>query len=124
MGWQHDEHPDHEGYLVGFVTREGCSPEAGQYRELTYPADDVTREVGRLGAGCDCGWRSPRWLPSSKKPATWTPYSVSASEDDKERAFELWQRHLSLDVEIHDIGAPRAGHPTALNVRRARLPLL
>lgn len=42
----------------------GCSPGSGLYRELMYPADDDRREVERLGAGCDCGRRSPRWLPS------------------------------------------------------------
>jgi hypothetical protein len=108
MGWQ-SEHSEHEGYVVGFVTREGCSPESGLYRELMSPADNVTRDVEQLAAGCDCGWRSPRWFPSRRKPAHWWPHTVAASEEDEERVHELWRRHLALDVD----GDHRAGASAA-----------
>jgi hypothetical protein len=92
MGWQHEEHGAHEGY----VTRDGCAPDSGHYRELEYPRDDGDRQVACIAAGCDCGWRSPRWMP--RQPATWAPFSVQASEADQDRGRALWRRHLELDV--------------------------
>jgi hypothetical protein len=83
MGWLREDYPDHEGYMIGFVLREGCDRGSGLYRELMYPLDATTRRVELLAAGCDCGWRSPRWSP--KKPADWGPWSVFASEDDDAR---------------------------------------
>jgi hypothetical protein len=97
MGWFHEEHAAHEGYVVGFVARDGCAADSGLYRELGYPRDDDTRQVVEcLSAGCDCGWRSPRWAP--QRPAQWWPFSVAVCEADKERAHQLWRRHVELDV--------------------------
>jgi hypothetical protein len=78
MGWFYEEHAAHGGYVVGFVARDGCAADAGLYRELGYPRDDGTRQVECLSAGCDCGWRSPRWAP--QRPARWSPFSVAVCE--------------------------------------------
>lgn len=108
MGWIDEEHPEHEGYAIGYVPREGCaSSDSGLYRELGYPADNADRSVARIAAGCDCGWRSPRWVPD---PATdWSPHSVHTTEADDERVHRLWKRHLELDVH----GADRGGRAAA-----------
>lgn len=119
MGWVREEHPDHEGYVIGFVCREGCEQDSGLYRELMYPADDTRRDVELLAAGCDCGWRSPRWFPSRRKPATWSPWSVAASEDDEERALELWRRHLALDVDGDRRVGAGAVQPGGVESRRS-----
>ena len=96
MGWMNEEHAAHEGYVIGYVARDGCALESGLYRELAYPRDDGDRQVACIAAGCDCGWRSPRWAP--RLPAKWGPFSVSAAVADDDRARELWRRHLELDV--------------------------
>jgi len=85
---------EHEGAAIGYVIREGTSPEEELYRELGYPRDIEPRPVGRVGAGCDCGWRSPRW----RAEAAWQPYGVALAQGDQERVHALWWRHLELDV--------------------------
>lgn len=45
MGWFYEQHAAHEGYVIGYVVRDGCAPEAGLYRELGYPRDDGDRQV-------------------------------------------------------------------------------
>jgi hypothetical protein len=95
MGIQHPDHPGHEGYIVGFVTREGVQRDSGIYRELGYPEKEE-RVVEMVAAACDCGWRSPRWRPSAR--TTYSPYSINDSEADHERMYQLWDRHLQLDV--------------------------
>lgn len=82
--------------VIGFVTRDRCTPASGLYRELGYPNDDAERSVTCIAAGCDCRWRSPRWTPDA--PATWAPFSVLVSKFYEERARALWRRHLDLDV--------------------------
>lgn len=53
-----------------------------------------------------------------RKPATWSPHSVAASEDDEERALELWRRHLVLDVEgDHGAGARPAPDHVAVDIQ-------
>ena len=27
MGWQNEKYPAHEGYLIGYVLRDGCAPD-------------------------------------------------------------------------------------------------
>ena len=54
MGWLYEEHAAHEGYVIGYVARDGRAPEAGLYRELAYPRDDGGRRVACIAAGCDC----------------------------------------------------------------------
>lgn len=92
MGLLRDGFPGHEGHAVGFVLRDGVSPDSGIYRELAYPEDKSERKVDLIAAGCECGWRSPRWKPI--KPATWSPYTLSESEEDEERVHALWSEHL------------------------------
>lgn len=107
MGWTDEEHPEHEGYPVGYIVREGCAPTSGLYRELGYPADAKARPMARMAAGCDCGWRSPQWIPD---PVTdWAPYAVFAVEADDQRVHQLWKRHLEVDVR----GAHRGHHGAA-----------
>lgn len=113
MGWQHEEHGAHEGGVIGYVTRNGCAPDAGLYRELEYPRDDGDRRVACIAAGCDCGWRSPRWVP--RHPASWAPFSVLVSEADEDRARALWRRHLELDVI--------AAHPLCVDAMATRREL-
>jgi len=110
MGWFFEDVTGHEGGAIGYVTREGCPPDAELYRELAYPRDDITRRVVRLAAGCECGWRSSRWAP--RQPASWEPFGVSVSKVDDECARQLWRRHLELDVipgdPLHDAATTQA----------------
>ncbi len=92
MGYWSD-HPEHEGWAVGLVIREGCSPDSGLYRELCYPGDNAPRKIERVGAGCDCGWRSSHWTPEGR--TDWSPYSVFTSEQDEARVFGLWREHIN-----------------------------
>jgi hypothetical protein len=92
MGYFREDRPGHEGYAVGFVTRESTGIRSGLYRELAYPDDAGPRRVELLAAGCDCGWRSPRFTPSS--PPTWAPYSVGTCEADDDRVRRLWCQHM------------------------------
>lgn len=98
MGWVHPDYSGHEGVVVGYVRREGGPPGSDLYRELAFPldAEAAARPADRIAAGCRCGWRSPRWSPSA--PATYGPFAVLASQDDQERARQLWERHLVIDV--------------------------
>lgn len=93
MGWFRDEHPEHEGYPVAYVVRDGCQPDSHLFRELGYPGDNTTRlDVRRVGAGCTCGWRSP-YLDER---GTWYPYSVELVREQVEAWIrQLWQDHLS-----------------------------
>lgn len=47
MGWEYEEHAAHEGYVIGYVARDGCALEACLYRELAYPRDDADRRSDR-----------------------------------------------------------------------------
>jgi hypothetical protein len=60
MGWQREENEAHEGGVVGHVLRDGLASEAGLHRELG--CDHGDQRATRIAAGCDCGWRSPRWV--------------------------------------------------------------
>lgn len=113
MGWQLEEYGAHEGCVIGYAVRDGCAPDAGLYRELAYPRDDGDRRIACIAAGCDCGWRSPRWVP--RHPATWAPFSVLAAEADEDRARALWRRHLELDVI--------AAHPLRVDAASMRAEL-
>lgn len=109
MGWVRDDFPGHEGVVVGLVRRGGCSPDLDLYRELAFPidADASALPADRIAAGCRCGWRSPRWTPG--RPATYGPFSLLADVEDEEYAYQLWERHLVLDV-----GGDRAKRPMKL----------
>jgi hypothetical protein len=92
MGWIDATQLAHEGYAIGYVVREGTDE---VYRELSYPDQDP-RLVALVAAGCDCGWRSPRWVPTGR--AEWRPFSVMLGSADEQRVHTLWRRHLELDV--------------------------
>ena len=102
MAWVHARYPAHEGGVVGYVLREDCPPGFEQYRELASAIDfsagagAAVRPAERIAAGCECGWRSPHWSPSL--PATLGLLWVTAFLDEQERARQLWERHLVLDV--------------------------
>jgi len=105
MGMSNDDHPGHEGWLIGFVREDG------RWRELTSADSDHGRSVPVLAVAveCSCGWRSPRAY--SPIGAVWVPHTVLVSipgianaHDDFCDAFAwpLWRAHLR-DV------APMAG---------------
>jgi hypothetical protein len=107
MGWLSDD-PLHEGYLIGFVERAGVTPGGGLLRECAYPQDGERLQLVAVAAGCDCGWRSPRWMPA--RPALWLPYAVEASPDEEERGRAAWRQHL----EHEGIGrSPWLAEPSA-----------
>ncbi len=95
MGWvREDAREGCEGYVVALV--HGLNQDGkelhGLYRSLSYPLDDERRQdIRRLAAGCECGWRSPRWRPL--EPARWMPFCVFASERDEDRALDAWRDH-------------------------------
>lgn len=92
MGMMSD-FPEHEGYPVGFVTRDGCDESSGLYRELEYPRDsDGDRTVKLIAAACDCGWRSPRFPASTG--TQWWPSCIFASEVDDARVHALFKEHI------------------------------
>lgn len=91
MGIFRDELPGHEGYAIGFVTREGCPPDSGLYRELEYPRDRDPAWPLLISAGCECGWRSPRWKPLPG--TTWSPFTVDVQDADDARVRRLWAAH-------------------------------
>ena len=95
MGIFYESHPDHEGYAIGYVERENC-PGSGLYRELAYPDDDQPRPVALISAGCDCGWRSPRFKPSTMgaRVSDWGPFSVNTTDRDDDRVRELHHQHI------------------------------
>lgn len=91
MGWCSAHSGEHEGYLVGFVVRDGCRDDDPLLRELEYPRDNCDRtDVRAIAAACECGWRSPRWRA---RVVEWSPYCVWASEADEERGRQLWSEH-------------------------------
>jgi hypothetical protein len=60
-----------------------------------YPRDDARRLLVEISAGCDCGWRSPRWVP--KGPAEWFPYSLEAGGEEEARGLAAGRCHLEQE---------------------------
>jgi len=101
MGYFQDEYPEHEGYAVGYVYREGCAGDTRLVRELLYPTDNASRgDVVLISAGCDCGWTSPYFKPRTGR-VEWSPFTVHTSEEDDDRVVALWREHLLRDCEPH-----------------------
>lgn len=102
MGIFNEYLPGHECYAVGYVVREGCRPDSTLLRELQYPRDDKDRHgVVKIGAACQCGWRSPYLIPS--EPAEWAPYTVLLCTEDDERVRKLVEEHFEQErSEPHD----------------------
>lgn len=106
MGWIYDEEGchEHEGYMVALVhrRRDDGTEMTGLYREVNYPESSAPPIV-RLQAACECGWRSAHWHVSMFRPATWVPYTVHVEERgeeevERDRAHDLWRRHIEQDV--------------------------
>lgn len=115
MGWC-SEDGSHEGYLAGLVRTEN---ESGSivFKELGYPRDEVSRDLGHVQVACTCGWRSSRL--HAPLGTTWSPYIVLLPRGEHDDAsaeftikvlkrkpfeaecFELWKRH----IEEHDASA-------------------
>lgn len=103
MGFIPEDLPGHEGYAVAYVARDGIDlrgrEDPGLYRELMYPRDAETvpsTAIYRIGAACECGWRSGYLLPDlfgKPKYPHWYPYSLEVSERDDERVRRLWREH-------------------------------
>lgn len=102
MGWLNEKYPDHEGYVIPLVEREGVY--RGLYRELRYPGDDKERtDVVRIQAGCSCGWRSAYLVPERGVEPTpsggsfplpsYSPFAAWVTEADEERCRKLWGVH-------------------------------
>ena len=106
MGVTREGFYDHEGYAVGYVTREGCASDSGIYRELGYPDmnDYPSSAIVRIGAACTCGWRSQVFRPRRDEEAPytgplpqWMPHIVLLSHYDDELVHKLWDRHIAND---------------------------
>ena len=53
MGWLTDEHPGHEGYLVGVVPAGPAHDPERHWRELSYRAgDEQERSLHTVHMGC------------------------------------------------------------------------
>lgn len=95
MGWNHEDAPSHEGYVVATVERvdERGRVREGFWREVT--SDEKRVGVTHLQAGCDCGWRSPRF---EVWPGVECDGYVYCAEHDRDRARSLWDEHISLEL--------------------------
>lgn len=95
MGWVCGDMPEHEGFAVGLVDRDGIGPCSGLYRELQYPGDDKPRDdVRMVQAGCECGWRSPR---RRKLDARWQPFCLDLHQWDEDALLKLWHEHIEQE---------------------------
>jgi hypothetical protein len=116
MGWQNEDAPGHEGYLIGL---EPAPQDPGTWRELRYP-DDKDRtlpSVEMFQVGCDCGWRSPRFR--APLGTSWAPFFLELPYpyDDSLRsvAAELWGQHYRMPDALAaraEQRVPRAPAPT------------
>lgn len=115
MGWFRED-PRHEGYVVGLVDEEITLPGAAGdvrakvLRELSYYRDhdrDVPPEGLRVQAfqvGCECGWRSPRFLAPIN--ARWHPHVLELGDEWTEnRAREVWGRHYDEETRRPLVGS-------------------
>lgn len=122
MGWFHEGQPGHEGFFVGFVSREGTT---SLWRELGYP-DQGTHTLERLAVGCDCGWRSTHFPPPAIVRASWAPSSVIlegstlAVEQAEAEARLLWRVHVE---QLRDVPIVDAKAPLVLLARHSRIPV-
>lgn len=114
MGWCSDEHPEHEGYLIGLVKPAG----SWRYRELG-KADGNVERVEYLQVECSCGWRSPRFCaPLGTK---FVPVCVLSEPAFEDFAVELWKEHVAATVARRGIEPASSG--TAFMAHNALAPL-
>jgi hypothetical protein len=96
MGWFHDAHPGHEGYVVGIEKDRN-----GLYRELGYPDREPRARVHYFCLGCDCGWRSERFV--APLGAEYGPFSTELGDEALEDACrDLWRRHVETLGDGYD----------------------
>lgn len=94
MGWIHEDSPGHEGYVVGLVPEVRPGGYA-RWHELGYPGDEYPQpvRVRVIQIGCDCGWRSQRFVAPAG--AEWHPFRVSLNDKVVEADAEsLWLQHI------------------------------
>jgi hypothetical protein len=94
MGWFHDEHPGHEGYVVGLIEEK---PD-GRWREIR-GGDQEQREfrVERMKVACDCGWRSRVFHAGLR--AQWSPSHTDLRDEQLEDAARaIWLAHLQEEA--------------------------
>lgn len=110
MGWFDDDHPGHEGFLVGFIPRTDSRV---LWRELASPTDrEPVPHLARLAVGCDCGWRSSHFPVPAGLRADWHPYAVTLTGHHGDERTEtllaaphvLWRAHLAwcYDMPVRD----------------------
>jgi hypothetical protein len=94
MGWLHDEHPGHEGYVVGLVEEDKSQ---GRWRELREGDKDKGARVERIKVACDCGWRSRVFHAGLR--ADWWPNIVELHDERLEIAARaVWTAHLEEEA--------------------------
>lgn len=101
MGWHNEEHPEHEGYLVGLVKVDY------RFRELESEDGNVER-VEYVQMACSCGWRSPRL--AAPYDTKFSPSIVLASEALDELGLLLWQEHVAATAARPGLKATENGN--------------
>lgn len=106
--WYSDDYPDHEGYVVGHVRREGSS----LFRELSRDDGEVEHDrIVRIQVACSCGWRSPYEYPWGGRwtdPGTsqvhdlprYSPGMLWLTEEDEERCRQAWVEHAEAATAL------------------------
>lgn len=95
MGWIRDGMEDHEGF-VAMVVRDDW-----RWRELgiddrAIPTDEHGYKVQhRLQVGCECGWRSERFV--APLGTDWAPCSVVLPDEETEDAAALYWSEMHMD---------------------------
>lgn len=91
MGWFSDDAPDHEGYPVALVERDG--PMRGLHFAELHSGDAAATGITTIQAACECGWRSERI--TLREPVEWDGI-VYGPEHVRDRAARLWHEHIAL----------------------------
>jgi hypothetical protein len=104
MGWLEcsDRGVEHEGWVLGFVQRNG------RWHELKNidGKGDAPQIVGTIQVVCECGWRSPRLL--APLGTRFFPSCVDLPEEsDEDLARLLWKKHLDEWADVSRFGEYR-----------------
>ena len=86
-----EDHHFGEGFIVGLVE----VVKRLRWRELgQHGGDEGDRSsVDAVQAGCECGWRSRRFLTRYRRDVSYMPYCVFVPEVLEEQLAKLWQSH-------------------------------
>lgn len=91
MGWLYEDLAGHEGWGVALTLDEKRGLARNEFmRELGPPEEKG--HVHAIQAGCDCGWRSERMLPTYS--AQWFPFVLEVDETTEARLQALWREHI------------------------------